>query len=93
MFEYDTSSQQAAEYLDGLDLKGRLIQSWKIGKTEVYDLKRALVDLTFEPTEKEALEEALEELTIDEFLDYLHERYNINYHEEISYYINMPPNG
>lgn len=91
MFEYDTSSQQAAEYLDSLDLKARLIQCWEMGKTEVHDLKQSLVALTFEPTEKEALEVALEELTADEFLDYLYERYKIRYYEEITYHIYKPP--
>lgn len=86
MFDYDEYASDAVKVLDKYDL--REIISWIIncGTKDSYDIKEALVEhYTNECVGCEEVGEALENLSLDEFREYLTERYGIQWWEHITY--------
>lgn len=80
MFEYDESASKAVEVLDKCDFSED-IEYCKLTKIrEAYDIREYL-----ENNYLWEVRDALDELSIDEFMEYLTARYNIRW-QEISHY-------
>lgn len=80
MFDYDLASEKAAATLDEYDLSGLLLQCYDVGWVDPWDI-RARAILVKHPE----LADVLDELSTDEFMEYLTERYNVRFEEVISY--------
>lgn len=87
MFDYDKESRDAAIILDKYDLSKYLEVCIKNHITDSCDLREAL--MTFCNYE---VEKAIEDLSIDEFIEYLTSRYNVSWSDEIRYYIHIKGN-
>ena len=80
MFDYDLASEKAAETLDEYDLSGLLLQCYDVGWVDPWDIRERAI-LVKHPE----LADALDELSTDEFVEYLTKRYNVRFEEVISY--------
>ena len=81
MFEYDELASNAAKTLDKYNLKDEIQQCRQLKYFDPYDIRNHMQLYTndFE------LMDALEELSLDEFMEYLTARYGIRWEEVISY--------
>lgn len=81
MFEYDELASNAAKILDKYNLEDEILQCRTIKCLDPYGIRNHIEAFTndFE------LIDALEELSLDEFMEYLTEKYGIRWEEVISY--------
>lgn len=80
MFEYDIESRIAAEELDKYDLKEILSDCYDKGITEPWDIENIGI-LNKHPE----LEDTLDNLSLDEFMEYLSRKYDVVFDEVITY--------
>lgn len=80
MFDYDLASEKAAETLDACDLSELLLQCYDVGWVDPWDIRERAI-LVKHPE----LADVLDELSTDEFMEYLTKRYNVRFEEVISY--------
>jgi hypothetical protein len=80
MFDYDLASEKAAETLDAYDLSELLLQCYDVGWVDPWDIRERAI-LVKHPE----LADVLDELSTDEFMEYLTKRYNVRFEEVISY--------
>lgn len=78
MFDYDKESKYAAETLDKYDFSLTLRKCYGV---EIGDIKNLL------SLYGEEVENAILNLTTDEFLEYLHQRFGMNIQEVPTYYV------
>lgn len=86
MFDYDEFASEAAKVLDKYDLREPL--NWIIngGCKDSYDIREALSEhYTNNCVGYEEVAEALENLSLDEFREYLTVRYGVQWWEHITY--------
>lgn len=91
MFEYDKDSQKAAEELDKYDLTQVLSDCYDNGTVEAWDIQHEGILVKYPE-----LEDAMDNLTLDEFIEYIQKRYNVVFDEVITYrmrYIQKQING
>jgi hypothetical protein len=81
MFEYDELASNAVKTLDKYNLEGEILQCRKIKYLDPYDIREHIE----ESTNDFELIDALEDLALDEFMEYLTVRYGIRWEEVISY--------
>lgn len=81
MFEYDELVSNAAKILDKYNLEDEILQCRKVRCVDPWDIRSHIESSTndFE------LIDALEELSLDEFMEYLTVKYGIRWEEVISY--------
>ena len=79
MFEYDKASQKAAEQLDNYDLTNILDWCYDANWRDPWDIKEKI------RIEYPELDDILDDLSSDEFMEYLTSKYNIKFEEVISY--------
>lgn len=86
MFKYDKDAQLAVETLDKYNLISVL--KWCVNERviDIWDIKKTIEQ--FEPE----LSEALDDLSTDELMEYLRERYGVRFEEVISYHLYHVPN-
>ena len=80
MFEYDELASKAVTILDKCDFKEDIEHCKRVRMLDAYDIREFL-----EKNYLWEVGEALDNLSLDEFMEYLTVRYNIRWHE-ISYY-------
>ena len=80
MFDYDPASKRAADKLDEYDLSELLLQCYDVGWVDPWDIRERAI-LVKHPE----LADVLDELSTDEFMEYLTKRYNVRFEEVISY--------
>jgi hypothetical protein len=80
MFEYSKEAMRAVKEIDKYDLKPAIHWCFKNHKRIYYEVQDKII------LEYPSLEQAIEDLTIDEFMEYLRQRYNIIF-DEVSTYI------
>lgn len=80
MFEYDELASNAVKVLDKYNLEGSIASCKKSGYLDVYKVLNYLE--TFEDSE---VFSALQDLSIDEFMEYLTIRYGVKWAEIIKY--------
>ena len=79
MFEYDEATNKAAKVLDEYDLTDFLSECGNSGCTNLLDIQEKVVEKFGE------LETVMDDMTSDEFMEYLCKRYNVKFAEEITY--------
>ncbi|MGN0246512.1 MAG: hypothetical protein ACI4DK_11200 [Lachnospiraceae bacterium] len=79
MFEYDEASQKAAEKLDNYDLTNILSWCYDASWRDPWDIKQKI------QIEYPELDDILDDLSSDEFMEYLSKKYNVRFEEIISY--------
>lgn len=79
MFEYDKDAQTAAEKLDEYDLKERLIACYDLGYRDPFMIRERIV------LQHPELEDVMDNLSNDEFMEYLCKRYHVRFDELVSY--------
>ena len=82
MFEYDFISHNAAEELDKYDFTDLLHYCYDNGLRNPWDIADVMIS---EHNELGAEDGAIDCLSIDEFIEYLSERYNVCFEEVITY--------
>ena len=82
MFEYDKFSKAAAEELDKYDFTEILSECYDNDLRSPWDIMERIVD---EYAELGFIDGALDNLSNDEFMEYLTERYPIKFEEVITY--------
>lgn len=88
MFDYDPASKRAADKLDEYDLSELLLQCYDVGWVDPWDIReRAIL------VEYPELADILDELSTDEFMEYLTKRYNVRFEEVISYRMRLMKGG
>ena len=80
MFEYDELASNAAKVLDKYNLTDSIVSCKKSGDINVFK-----VFSHFETFENAEVFAALQDLSIDEFMEYLTTRYGIKWREIIEY--------
>ena len=86
MFDYDEYASDAVKVLDKYDLRERIDWIIRCGCRDAYDIREILVeDYRNNCIGYEEVEEALENLSLDEFMEYLSVRYGIRWREDITY--------
>ena len=80
MFEYDELARNAVEVLNEYNLEDSIVRCKELGYLDVYMVRNYLE--TFEDSE---IFGALQDLSIDEFMEYLTTRYGIKWAEIIKY--------
>lgn len=80
MFEYDDAARLAAEALDRYDLTEILSECYDKGIREPWDILNKGI-LSRYPE----LEDTIDNLSTDEFMEYLCEKYHVRFEEIISY--------
>lgn len=83
MFEYDQEVSDAVKILDKYDLKPVLNDCYDSGDRHPYDIRDKAVENFPE------IEDALECLCEDEWMEYLIKRYNVRFRETISYQLQI----
>jgi hypothetical protein len=81
MFKYDELVSNAVKILDEYNLEDEILQCKKRGYLDPYDMRDYIQMLT----SNLELIDALEELSLDEFMEYLTARYKIRWQEIVSY--------
>lgn len=81
MFEYDELASNAVKIIDKYNLEDEILQCRKIKYVDPWDIRSHIEAFT---TDFELID-ALEELSLDEFMEYLTARYGIRWKEVISY--------
>ena len=81
MFEYDELASNAAKILDKYNLEDEIIHCRKIRYLDPFEIRNHIA----KSTNNFELIDALEELSLDEFMEYLTVRYGIKWEEVISY--------
>lgn len=79
MFDYDKDAQRAAEILDQYDLNETLRSCFRNGQDDVHDV----IDVIGYKFPE--LKEVLEDLTTEEFVDYINNKTNYGFWEYIAY--------
>lgn len=79
MFEYDKDAKQAVEILDKYDLTKFLYDCYSKGVIDILDILDVL------EIKYPELETVLEDLTTDEFMEYICTKYNVRFAEDIRY--------
>lgn len=80
MFDYDQASCKAASALDNYDLTEVLLECRNSGYRDPWDIQEKGIIVNFPE-----LETVLDDLSLDEFMDYLRNRYTVRFDEVISY--------
>ena len=80
MFEYDELASKAVTILDECDFKEDIEHCKRVRMLDAYDIREFL-----EKNYLWEIGEALDNLSLDEFMEYLTARYNVHWHE-ISHY-------
>ena len=80
MFEYDKLASEAVKILDGCDFKEDIEHCKRIRMLDAYDIREFL-----EKNYLWEIRDALDNLSLDEFMEYLTARYNVRW-QEISHY-------
>lgn len=86
MFDYDEYASEAVETLDKYNLREPI--NWIIhsGVKDSYDIREALGEYyAKECYGCEEVRDALENLSLDEFMEYLTVRYGIRWREDVTY--------
>lgn len=89
MFDYDADAKAAAEELDKHDLTDNVARCWRMRKTDPWDIKQFIQSESI--PEHMELFESLENLSSDELMEYLGDRYGVRFEEKISYRMLRPP--
>lgn len=84
MFDYDEFASEAAKVLDKYDLREEIARCRESGYTETYEAHQYISDLCGAAGIYDAVE-ALENLSLDEFREYLSARYGVKWYEIITY--------
>ncbi len=79
MFEYDKDAERAAKILDGYDFTENLSLCYDTEKRDPDSIRTNII------VNHRDLEIVLDDLTESEFMDYLCERYNVEFEEVIRY--------
>lgn len=79
MFDYDEYSKAAAEKLDEYDFTEILSLCYDNSLRDPWDIRCKIED------EYNELEDTLDDLSTDEFIEYLSNRYNVYFEEVITY--------
>lgn len=79
MFEYDMDAFLAANKLNEYDFTDTLRYCYGYGLTNSWHIREKIIE------EHKELEEYLDNLSNDEFMDYLSERYNVKFEEVVTY--------
>ena len=79
MFDYDEYSKAAAEKLDEYDFTEILSSCYDNNLRDPWDIKCEIED------EYGELEDILDDLSVDEFMEYLSNRYDVYFEEVIAY--------
>ena len=79
MFEYDKAAKITAEKLDKYDFGDILSWCYDANWREPWDIKQKI------SIEYNELDDVLDDLSSDEFMEYLSEKYNVRFEEIISY--------
>lgn len=87
MFDYDEESRNAVITLDKYDLSKYLEGCVKGHITDSWEVREALMLFC-----NDEIEKAIEDLSIDEFIEYLTSRYNVSWSDEIRYHIHVKGN-
>ena len=80
MFDYDLASKKAAEKLDEYDLWPLLVQCYDVGWVDPWDIRERAISV-----KHPELADVLDDLSTDEFMEYLAKRYNVRFEEVVSY--------
>ena len=80
MFEYDELASEAVKVLDGCDFSEEIEYCKRSKIRDAYDIREYI-----ERSYLWEVGEALDNLSLDEFMEYLTARYNVRW-QEISYY-------
>lgn len=80
MFEYDTASKKASETLDEYDFADILSECYDIGMRDPWDILHRGILARYPE-----LEDAADNLSVDEFMEYLSNKYHVRFEEVISY--------
>ena len=83
MFEYDELASNAVKILDKYNFEIEILNCKKRGYLDPYDA-REHIEMLISDIE---LIEALEELSLDEFMEYLTARYGVRWEEVVSYHM------
>ena len=89
MFEYDELASNAVKVLDKYDLREIILNCRTYGVRDAYDIMEAVADYYSNTCFGcEEVAKALDELSLDEFMEYTSTRYkDIRWREEIHYKI------
>lgn len=79
MFEYDAASKAAAQELDNYDLTELLSRCYDANIRDPFDIRQAAI------TAHKELDDILDDLSTDEFMEYLESKYNVRFEEVVSY--------
>ena len=82
MFEYDKYAKAAVEKLDEYDFTHILSDCYDNGLRSLYDIRDKIAE---SHKELDADNGALENLSTDEFMEYICARYPVKFEEEITY--------
>ena len=82
MFEYDKAAEAAAKKLDEYDFTEILSWCYDNDLRESWDIRNEIAE---EYEELSADDGALDNLSNDEFMEYLSERYNVRFEEVTTY--------
>ena len=82
MFEYDKFSKAAAEELDKYDFTEILSECYDNDLRSPWDIRYRIAD---KHSELDVDDGALDNLSNDEFMEYLSKRYNVRFEEVITY--------
>jgi len=82
MFEYDKFSKAAAEELDKYDFTEILSDCYDSGLRDSWDIRCRIAD---KHSELDVDDGALDNLSNDEFMEYLSKRYNVRFEEVVTY--------
>lgn len=74
MFDYDEYASEAVKVLDRYDLREKICGCRETWCDDTYEVQQYVTDLFYHEGNSEAAE-AMENLTLDEFLEYLAVRY------------------
>ena len=82
MFEYDKYAKAAADKLDEYDFTEILSWCYDNGLRDPWDIRCKIEDEHYELSVDDG---ALDNLSIDEFMDYLSEKYSVRFEEVTTY--------
>lgn len=87
MFDYDKAASKAASVLDKYDLTEVLSECYDSGYRDPWDIQEKGIVAKFPE-----LEDVLDDLSQDEFMEYLCDRYSVRFEEVVSYRMSYVPN-
>lgn len=88
MFDYDSDAKVAAEELDKHDLTDSLARCWRMRHIDPWDIRQFIQSESI--PEHMELFEALENLSSEELMEYLNDRYGVRFEEIIHHRMLRP---